>query len=228
MEKYPETATEIFDGANFHIKYCLSKIRKYIKGNIVEVGAGCGSFTRNYYRPFMKNIILTETDQKNFLTLRKKFKNNNCIKVLSSSIANINSEFDTILYLHVLEHIEHDLKEIENAKSKLNNGGHIVIIVPAHQEIFSNLDKAVGHFRRYEKNFFKNNLLDLQLVNLKFLDSVGYFLYYLNKIFFKNETFPSKFKIFLWDKLFTPISILIDFITNYKFGKCIVAVYKKR
>tara|TARA_B100000963_G_scaffold361169_1_gene395227 strand:+ start:391 stop:1077 length:687 start_codon:yes stop_codon:yes gene_type:complete len=228
MKNYPKTATERFDDANLHIKYCLSIIRKYIKGNILEVGAGCGSFTRNYYKPSMENIILTETDQKNILDLEKKFKDNDCIKVLNSSIENINLKFDTILYLHVLEHIQDDLKEIEDAKNKLNSGGHIIIMVPAHQKIFSNLDKAVGHFRRYEKEFFQDNLFELQLVNFKFLDSIGYFLYYLNKIFFKNETFPSKLKIFLWDKIFTPISILIDFLTNYRFGKCIVAIYKKK
>ena len=58
----------------------------------------------------------------------------------------------TILYFHVLEHVENDLKEIEEAK-KLNKGGHLIIIVPAHQKIYGNLDKAVGHFRRYEKIF---------------------------------------------------------------------------
>ena len=49
----------------------------------------------------------------------------------------------------------------------------------------------------------------------------------LTELFFKNEKFPSKFKIFVWDKIFTPFSVLIDFITNYKIGKCIVTVYKK-
>ena len=42
MEHYPKTATERFDNANFHIKYCLSMINKYIKGDIIEIGAGCG------------------------------------------------------------------------------------------------------------------------------------------------------------------------------------------
>ena len=42
MENYPETATERFDNANYHIKYCLSFIKKFIKGNILEIGAVCG------------------------------------------------------------------------------------------------------------------------------------------------------------------------------------------
>ena len=227
MEHYPETATERFDDANFHINYCLSFIKKYIKGNILEIGAGCGSFTKNYYKSNFKNIFLTEKDEKNIFDLQKKFKKNSNIKISNLSVENINDKFDTILYLHVLEHIKDDLQEIENAKKKLNEGGYLVIMVPAHQKIFGNLDKAVGHFRRYEKSFFKTNLLQLKLINLKYLDSMGYLLYYLNKIFFKNETFPSKLKIFLWDKIFTPISLIIDFLTNYRYGKCIIAVYKR-
>ena len=62
MNNYPKTATERFDDANFHIKYCLSTVKKYIKGDILEVGAGCGSFTRNYHNNDIKNITLTETD----------------------------------------------------------------------------------------------------------------------------------------------------------------------
>ena len=49
MKTYPSEATERFDSANFHIKYCLHFLKKYLSGNILEVGAGCGSFTKNYY-----------------------------------------------------------------------------------------------------------------------------------------------------------------------------------
>ena len=37
MQNYPETATERFDNANFHIKYCLSIIKKYIKGDVLKL-----------------------------------------------------------------------------------------------------------------------------------------------------------------------------------------------
>ena len=228
MERYPETATERFDDANFHIKYCLSIIRKYVQGKILEVGAGCGSFTRNYYQPEIKSLVLTETDKKNISELKEKFKNDTNVKISNLTIKDIKDKYDTILYLHVLEHIKDDNTELKTAYKKLNHGGHLIVMAPAHQKLYGNLDKAVGHFRRYEKKFFKKNLLRMQLVSLKYLDSMGYILYYLNKIFFKKETFPSKLKIFLWDKVFTPFSIVLDFITNYQLGKCIIAIYKKK
>ena len=85
----------------------------------------------------------------------------------------------------------------------------------------------VGHFRRYEYDFFNKKFKSLKNVKIFFLDSMGYILYFLNKIFFKKENYPSKLKIFIWDKLFTPLSAFFDLITFYRFGKCILAVYKK-
>jgi len=227
MKNYPIDATERFDNANFHINYCLLFIKKFLKGDVLEVGAGCGSFTRNYFNKKIKSLILTETDKKNIKGLKHRFKHNLKIKITNKKLDKIKKKFDTIIYLHVLEHIKNDKNEIKSAIKKLKKNGILIIMVPAHQKIYSNLDKAVGHFRRYDLSFFKKNFKSLKTVNIRFLDSMGYFLYYLNKIFFKNEIFPSDLKIFIWDKFFTPITIIIDFLSKYKFGKCILAVYKK-
>ena len=103
-----------------------------------------------------------------------------------------------------------------------------MILVPAHNKLYSNLDKDVGHYRRYEKSFFENlNLSNGEIVELKYMDCMGYFLYYMNKLIYKNETYPSGFKIFIWDKIFTPLTVLLDFITGYKFGKNILCVIQK-
>ena len=226
MENYPSEATEKFDNAKFHRKYCMSFVKKFIQGEVLEVGAGCGSFTRDYFNSDL-NITLTETDQKNYEDLKRFFYKKNNVTITNNKIFNIDKKFDTILYLHVLEHIEEDRKELESAYEKLKKGGRLIIMVPKHQKLYSNFDKAIGHFRRYELDFFEKNLINLERKLLISLDSVGYILYFLNKIFFKNETFPSYLKIFIWDKIFTPFTILLDFFTNYRFGKCIVAVYKK-
>ena len=227
MNEYPEIVTERFDSANFHIKYCLKFMNKYLKGNILEVGAGCGSFTKHYQNKEITSITLTELDQTNILNLNKKFDSNKKIKIIRKNIDQIEEKFDVIIYLHVLEHIKHDQNEINEASKRLNKNGVLIIMVPAHQKMYSNLDRAVGHFRRYEADFFYKKFEFLELSNIKFLDSMGYFLYYLNKFFFKKEVYPSKLKIFIWDKIFTPLSIVADFVLRYKFGKCILAIYKK-
>jgi len=95
MENYPVEATEKFDNAKFHRKYCMSFIKKFIKGDVLEVGAGCGSFTRDYFTKDLK-ITLTETDNKNYEDLKVSFKNKDNVNVSNSTIFNIEKTFDTI------------------------------------------------------------------------------------------------------------------------------------
>ena len=146
-------------------------------------------------------------------TLKNKFNSQNNVKVENKLIQQFNETFDTILYISVLEHIENDKKEITDAIEKLENKGHLIICVPAHNYMYSNFDKEIGHFRRYEMNFFNN--LNLKNANVRksfFMDSFGHLIYFLNKLVFTKEVYPSKFKIFIWDKIFIPISYLIDLV----------------
>ena len=227
IEKYPEIALERFDKATFWILYFVFKIKKFLKDDILEVGAGCGSFTKGYMKNF-NSITLTDTDDTSFNLLKKNFVNEKKINVIKSSIEDIDKKFNTLLYFNVLEHVKEDKLEIKNALKKLNNGGHLIILVPAHQKIYSKLDRAVGHYKRYDINFFReNNFENSEIVKLHFLDFFGYALYHLNKIFLKEETYPTNLKIFIWDKIFTPLTTIVDFLTGYKFGKNILCIYKK-
>ena len=218
---------DIFDSAKVWIKYVHFLNKKYYKNDFLEIGAGIGSFT-DRYKKNIKNIFLTEVDKNNLNILKEKYKNDANITVLESEIINVSQKFNTIAHFNVLEHIKNDKDEIINCLGKINKDGYLVILVPAHNELYSNLDKDVGHYRRYKKSFFQNlNLSNGLIVELKYMDCMGYILYYMNKLIYKKETCPSSFKIFVWDKIFTPLTILVDFITSYKFGKNILCVIKK-
>ena len=224
---YPGEELEIFDKATIWRKYIYATIKHYFKDNFLEVGAGIGSFTTNYFEKF-QNITLCDLDNENVKILQKKFYQNKNITIYDKRINELEGKFNTIIYLNVLEHITEDSHEINSALNKLNLGGHLIILVPAHQNLFGKFDKAVGHCRRYDIDFFKlNKFKNVKIQKLIFLDLFGYILYFLNKFFFKDEVYPSKLKIFLWDKIFTPITIIMDYITRYKLGKNILCVYKK-
>ena len=168
IEKYPEIALERFDKANLWIKYIIFQIKKFLKDDLLEVGAGCGSFTKNYMKNF-QSITINDTDNNNINLLKKNFINEKNINVLKTSIKDINKNFNTIIYFNVLEHVKEDISEIKTALEKLNSGGHLIILVPAHQKIYSKLDKAVGHYKRYEIDFFKKNQFkNTKIVKLHF------------------------------------------------------------
>jgi cyclopropane fatty-acyl-phospholipid synthase-like methyltransferase len=224
---YPGKELEIFDKAHFWRIYLYLTVKKFIGKKILEVGAGIGSFTKIYVKNNL-NVTLSEIDNSNYQTLKKNFCLQKNVKVENKLIEEFSEAFDTILYLSVLEHIEDDRKEISNALDKLENKGHLIICVPAHNYMYSNFDKEIGHFKRYEMNFFNN--LNLKNANVRksfFMDSFGHLIYFLNKLIFSKEVYPSKFKIFIWDKIFIPITYIVDFLSFYKFGKNIICVIQK-
>jgi len=226
MEKYLGKELEIFDKAKIFQKYIFLKIKKYFKDNIFEVGAGLGSFSKEYLNKF-KDIHLSDLDEYNFNELKKKFSGQG-IKISQEKIQDTNLNYNTIVYLNVLEHIEKDVEEINIASSKLNSGGNLIILVPAHQSLYSKFDKAIGHCKRYDIDFFKKiNNPNLKLKKLIYLDMLGYLLYFLNKLFFREEVYPSQNKILIWDTIFIPVTIVLDFLFFYKFGKNILCVYEK-
>lgn len=224
--KYPGEELDNFDKATVWRKYIYFEIKKFINGKVLEVGAGIGSFTNNYMS-MIEDITLSEVDKDNFEIIKNKFKNHK-IDITRKPTNEINTKFDTIMYLNVLEHIEKDKEEIKTAISRLNSKGHLIILVPAHNRLYSKFDEAVGHFKRYEINFFKNlSLENCKIKKVIYLDAMGYFLYYLNKIFFSKEIYPSKLKIFIWDKIFTPLTFILDKLLLNKFGKNILYIVKK-
>ena len=224
--KYEGQELEIFDKAKIFQKYIFFKIRKYFKNGIFEVGAGLGSFTKEYVNDF-KEVHISDLDENNYNVLNSKFLEKK-VKISQEKIQDTNDNYNTIVYLNVLEHIKEDLEEINLAASKLNQGGRLIILVPAHQKLYSKFDKAIGHHKRYNIEFFKNiRNKNLKIKKLIYLDALGYLLYFLNKIFFKEEIYPSEKKILIWDRIFIPLTIMIDFLSFYKIGKNVLCVYEK-
>ena len=224
---YPGKELELFDKASFWRNYLYLYVKKFIGKKILEVGAGIGSFTE-IYKKNNAEITLSEIDKSNYDLLKKKFNSDNNIKVENKLVEEFNNSFDTIIYMSVLEHIEDDYKEIEKALSKLDTNGHLIICVPAHNYMYSNFDKEIGHFRRYEIDFFNNlKLKNSKSIKCYFLDSMGHLIYFINKLIFSKEVYPSKIKIFIWDKIFIPLTFFLDFLTFYKFGKNIICIIKK-
>lgn len=59
--------------------------------------------------------------------------------------------FDLVCAFEVLEHIEDDDEALHTWVGHVNEGGHVLVSVPAHQRRFGAWDDRVGHLRRYER-----------------------------------------------------------------------------
>ena len=74
---------------------------------------------------------------------------------------------EAIGFFDVLEHIYNEKKFLEEVHEKVADSGLIYLTVPAHQNLFSEHDLALGHFRRYSKKNLARVLEDsgFEIVN---------------------------------------------------------------
>jgi len=216
---------QYFDSSSNFRKYQYFLIKEFIGNNVLEVGPGSGNFAENYLLRKAQNLQLTEINNELFKKLSIKFKDNNKVKIYSKKIKDINTKFDTICYFDVLEHIDDHQSEIKSALNKLNKNGNLVIIVPAFNHLYSYYDKSVGHYRRYEKDFFKDYIKKNNLVckKLFYFDSVGYFFLVLNKLINMKSKSKVSLGTLIWNFL-VPVSRVLDKIFFNKFGKSLICV----
>ena len=114
--QYDGFELEHFDSALNFRKYQISLIKDYLKGSLLEVGAGKGGLAANYIN-LLDDVTLIEPDKNLYNFLKKKFKKTLTIK--NQSIRKVKNKFDVVIYFDVLEHIKKDFEEIEIAKKKI-------------------------------------------------------------------------------------------------------------
>jgi SAM-dependent methyltransferase len=69
-------------------------------------------------------------------------------------------EYDLVLLLDVLEHIDDDLAALRSARSALREGGHLLLTVPALPWLWSRHDEANEHYRRYTRAGLRRVLIE--------------------------------------------------------------------
>jgi hypothetical protein len=127
----------------------------------------------------------------------------------------------------VLEHIPGDEAEMREAARHLAPGGHLVVLSPAFQGLYSRFDEALGHERRYTKRSLARVIpRHLERVALFYLDSLGMLLSLGNRVMLRQAT-PSVKQILFWDRRVIPVSRILDPLVGRRFGRSIVAVYRR-
>lgn len=126
-----------------------------IKEKSVGLDIGCGSGYTAVWLSEKGYPTLGVDGHKNFGFYEKQKK---ALGFLAGNILAIepSSEFDFILLLDVIEHIENDKEFLIHSLKFLKPGGVAIITVPAFQSLWSKVDDNSGHRRRYSKNDFKN------------------------------------------------------------------------
>jgi len=223
---------ELFALATNWKRYVKAEIGKYLAGEVLEIGAGIGGTTLAIHDGSVRRWTCLEPDANLAKRLRIAVKETLGFygpDVIAGSLRALADKpsFDCVLYLDVLEHIQDDRSQIEAAARVVRPGGHIVVLSPAHQWLFSEFDKSIGHIRRYNKRSLRSLAPPGWIEKkLAYLDAVGVLLSLANSLALR-QAMPSRLQISLWDRLCVPLSRIIDCALLGNFGKSILAIWEK-
>ena len=211
-------------------QYMADRLDAFIAGDVLEVGAGIGGTSHFLVNPRVTSWTALEPDAALVEQLRSGLANLPVRhEVRLGTVDDLPSDrrFDAILYIDVLEHIAEDAREVAAAAARLKVGGRLVVLSPAHPWLFSEFDRAVGHERRYTRRRLRAiSPPGTHLETLFSLDAAGALLSLGNRLMLRRSV-PTEPQIRFWDRRVVPISRCFDPLIGRRFGRSLVAVWRR-
>ncbi len=231
--KYEGCELDLFANAYHWRNHWSRQIFPYLGKSVLEVGAGIGSTTKLLAS---RAEVWTALEPDSNMAAQiadyvdsKVGAGGSTVKVKVGSLQSLQPDprYDSILYIDVLEHIKSDAAEVKLASEMLNPGGHLVLLTPAHQFLYTPFDAAIGHYRRYNRRTI-DSLRPGTLTTKKsrYLDSMGMLASFGNKLLL-NSSQPTRKQIVFWDRILGSSSTITDPLLNFRIGKSLLTVWQK-
>lgn len=141
--------------ADRYSRWIVNQVRPYVGRRVLEAGAGIGNLSQLFGD--CDRLLLVDHEEVYLDRLEQRFAHDARVRVLSVDLttpAEVEScateRIDTVFCSNVLEHLEPDEQVLKSFADALQPGGHCVLVVPAGERLYTGIDAALGHFRRYE------------------------------------------------------------------------------
>jgi len=220
------------EGAGLYNEWLFSQCRPYLGDRVVEVGAGTGNMIK-----YMLNkdlVVATDVNSTSLDELNRKYAGASNVKieafdVLRPQMANqIAREFspDSVLAVNVLEQIEDEKAALKSLNRLLPVNGRIVLLVPAHERLFSNIDKNLGYLRRYSRKRMMDLLSEagFRVEKVRYVNMMGALGWFVNGKIFRKRLLPSRqLRVFDW----LVGALRLEKYLNPPFGLSVLAVAQK-
>ncbi|MFZ4766064.1 MAG: class I SAM-dependent methyltransferase [Roseimicrobium sp.] len=231
---YEGEELDLFHHATNWKRYWAASVSPFVSGRILDAGAGQGNNLPILLSPRCTEWTALEPDAQLLAKTERlgDIAKDARLKLVAGDTASLLEKqptpvFDTILYIDVMEHIADDLGEFQRAARLLSPGGHLIVLSPAFQSLYSPFDAAIGHCRRYDRaslQRLKSN--ELAMEKFFFLDAAGFLLSSANR-WMLRQSMPTLSQIQFWDRWVIPLSRWVDPLVGRSVGRSIVGVWKK-
>lgn len=227
-----EFELEILAAMPNYYGWIMETFAPFVRGHVVEYGAGTGTISQRLVSQADK-LTLVEPSANLAAVLRTKFRDDPKVEVIEQSLEQRvvkmgDAAVDTVVMVNVLEHIEDDHQALATLLGMLRPAGHLLIFVPALQELMSRLDLKFGHFRRYHRADLVAKVTGAggQVQVCRYFDFVGILpWFFLNKLMGATAFSPGL--IHIHDKFVVPVSRAVERVVPPPIGKNIILVARK-
>jgi 2-polyprenyl-3-methyl-5-hydroxy-6-metoxy-1,4-benzoquinol methylase len=221
--------------ANRFFGWIADELAPHLGHRILEVGAGIGTIAiKMAERKPASRITAIEPAVNLFDELQSataRHRNVTALQLTSQElVAGRPQQFDSVVYVNVLEHILDDAAEMRTAFELVAPGGSLGVFVPAMSQLYGSLDYKSGHHRRYEKTQLHDVIAGagFEIVELRYIEVAGVLPYWLMYRVLNRQSLSSM-SSGVFDRMVVPLSKTAQrLVPNPPFGKNLLAIARRR
>ncbi|MEQ8821912.1 MAG: glycosyltransferase [Sumerlaeia bacterium] len=158
-------------------RWLMDQFEEHIGEEVLEAGCGIGNLTDlmlskrrivclDYEDFYVKRLHQAYGHMQNFDVHQADLT-----KLEDIETASPGKLFDTVICINVAEHIKEDEQVFANFFKALKPGGKAIILVPHDPALYTKVDRAIGHYRRYTRDELSGKL---SAAGFKVLDCWGF------------------------------------------------------
>jgi SAM-dependent methyltransferase len=171
-------------------------MRPFVGRRVLEVGSGTGNIT--LYLATRERVVATDVDAEYVDLLRRTFAGKPNVEVQALDLATLGQDgfqpqsFDTVVCANVLEHVVDDEAALRAIHRVLEPGGRAILVVPAFRQLYGEIDRAIGHHRRYTRPELRAKLEREGFVveEARYFNALGMAGWFLNARLLRRQTVP--------------------------------------
>ncbi|MGI8808065.1 MAG: class I SAM-dependent methyltransferase [Acidimicrobiales bacterium] len=227
-EELAGTLDNLDDAVNY-ADWIYSLMAPFLGERVLEVGAGHGTLTDRLMPG--RTVTATDVSPRCVSILEDRYRGSDRVNVLQADCDDAPrlGQFDSVVLVNVLEHIADDARALRSIEKALEPGGHLVLYVPAFEELYSDFDRRIGHHRRYRTEQLRSLVTEvgLEVVDLRYVNMVGAVAWWAlaTKL---GRTPTQRWSAMTFDRLVVPVVSRLERRQPPPFGQSILCVARRR
>jgi SAM-dependent methyltransferase len=228
---------EVMSDAENYVRWIFSElVAPHLGHRVLEIGSGIGTYSpRIAAEPKVERLTCVEVEPRLVDAARNALAASQVQKPVEHVLGDYLAAplpkdlYDTALLINVLEHLRDDRAAVRKARSELRMDGRLVIFVPAFELLMSDLDRRLGHYRRYTTGSLRQLLegAGFTVTALRYYNLTG-FLGWLWRFRILGRTEQSPGLVRFFDRVVLPVQLRVERTLQLPVGQSVYAVAKKR